>query len=88
MRLPSIALKLPWSTIVNYGLIDHQIVKYIALSALQKAHPDKKDIALKDLDIITATNLTESYFFVCSKQTTPNMSAIDAVLIPVVGISP
>ena len=51
--------------------------------ALQKAHPNKKDIAFEDLDkdlIITATNLTDSYFFVCSKQTTPNMSVIDAVV--------
>jgi len=43
----------------------------------------KKDITFKELDkdlIITATKLTDSYFFVCSKQTTPNMSAVDAVV--------
>jgi hypothetical protein len=50
---------------------------------LKKAYPGKKDITFKEIDkdlIITATNLTDSYFFVCSKQTTPNMSAVDAVV--------
>ena len=46
-------------------------------------YPDKNDITFKETDknlIITATNLTDSYFIVCSKQTTPNMSAVDAVV--------
>ena len=46
-------------------------------------HPDKKDITFKELNkdvIITATNLTDSYFFVASKQTTPEMSVIEAVV--------
>ena len=51
--------------------------------ALKTAHRDKHDITFKVLkkdDMITATNLTDSYFFVCSKQTTPNMSVIDATV--------
>ena len=83
VRLPSIALRLPWNTIFNYGLIDHQLIRDFALVFLKTAHPDKKDITFRELDkdvIITATNLTDSYFFVCSKQTTPNMSVIDAVV--------
>ena len=42
-----------------------------------------KNISFKELDkdvIITATNLTDSYFFVASKQTTPELSVIDAVV--------
>ena len=76
-------LKMPWNTIFNYGLIDHNIVREITLLALKTAHPDKNDITFNELEkdvIITATNLTDSYFFVCSKQTTPNMSVIDAVV--------
>ena len=83
LRAPSVILKMPWSTIFNYGLIDHSIVREIALLALKTAHPDRNGITFKELEkdvIITATNLTNSYFFVCSKHTTPNMSLIAAVV--------
>ena len=83
LRAPSMILKMPWNTIFNYGLIDHSIVREITLLALKTAHPDRNDITFKELEkdvIITATNLTDSYFFLCSKQTTPNMSVIDAVV--------
>ena len=83
LRAPSMILKMPWNTIFNYGLIDHSIVREITLLALKTAHPDRNDITFKELEkdvIITATDLTDSYFFVCSKQTTPNMSVIDAVV--------
>ena len=76
-------LEEPWNTIFNYGLKDHSVVRGITLLALKTAHPDKNDITFQELEkdvIITATNLTDSYFFVCSKQTTPNMSVIDAVV--------
>ena len=51
--------------------------------ALRMTHPDKKDITFKELQkdvVVTATNLTDSYFFVASKQTTPEMSVIEAVV--------
>ena len=59
VRLPSIALRLPWNTIFDYGLIDHQIIRDFAIVFLKTAHPDKKDITFRELDkdvIITATN--------------------------------
>ena len=62
-------MKMPWSAIVNYGLINSNIVKDICLLVLGTIHPDKKDITVKELQedvIITATNLTDSYFFVAS----------------------
>ena len=83
VRTPGILLRMPWNAIVNYGLIDSNIVKEICLIVLRTIHPDKKDITVKELQkdvIITATNLTDSYFFVASKQTTPEMPVIEAVV--------
>ena len=83
LRTPGILLRMPWNAIVNYGLINSDIVKEMCMISLRMIHPDKKDITFKELDkdvIITATNLTDSYFFVASKQTTPEMSVIDAVV--------
>jgi predicted acylesterase/phospholipase RssA len=83
LRIPELAFKLPWNTFINYGLISNDIVRDIALLTLKASHIDKEDITFKELErdlIITGTNLSDSYFFVCSKQTTPNMSVIDAVV--------
>ena len=83
LRIPGILMRMPWNAIVNYGLINSNIVKDICLLVLRTIHPDKKDITFKELQkdvIITATNLTDSYFFVASKQTTPEMSVIEAVV--------
>jgi predicted acylesterase/phospholipase RssA len=83
LSTPGIALKIPWNAMINYGLVNNSIVRYVAVLGLQTAHPDKNDITFRELEkdvIITATNLTDSYFFVCSKQTTPNMSVIDAIV--------
>ena len=83
MRIPGIALKLPWNIVFNYGLINNEIVREVAVIILHAVYPDRNDITFKELDkdlIITATNLTDSYFWVASKQTTPNMSVIDAVM--------
>jgi len=83
MRIPGIALKLPWNIVFNYGLINNEILRDFAVIILHTVYPDRDDITFKELDkdlIITATNLTDSYFWVASKQTTPNMSVIDAVM--------
>jgi predicted acylesterase/phospholipase RssA len=83
LRTPGILLRMPWNAIVNYGLINSDILKDVCLIVLRTMHPDKKDITFKELQkdvIITATNLTDSYFFVASKQTTPEMSVIEAVV--------
>jgi len=83
MRIPGIALKLPWNIVFNYGLINNEILRDFAVIILHAVYPDRDDITFKELDkdlIITATNLTDSYFWVASKQTTPNMSVIDAVM--------
>ena len=64
-------------------MINSDIVKEMCMISLRMIHPDKKEITFKELDkdvIITATNLTDSYFFVASKQTTPEMSVIEAVV--------
>jgi predicted acylesterase/phospholipase RssA len=81
--LPSMVFWLPYNVLFRYGLINSVLIREFVLLVLEKAHPGKKDITFKELDkdlIITATNLTDSYFFVCSKQTTPTMSAVDAVV--------
>lgn len=81
--LPSMIFWLPFNVLFRYGLINSVLIREFVLLVLNKAYPDKKDITFKELDkdlIITATSLTDSYFFVCSKQTTPNMSAVDAVV--------
>lgn len=83
MRIPGIGLKLPWNIVFNYGLISNEIVREIVVIILHAVYPNRDDITFKELDkdvIITATNLTDSYFWVASKQTTPNMSVIDAVM--------
>ena len=67
----------------KYGLINSDIVRDIAVIALKAARPTKTDIRFKELErdlIITATNLTDSYLIVASKQTTPEMSVINAVM--------
>ena len=67
----------------RYGLINSVLIREFVLLFLDKAYPGRKDITFNELEKdlkITATNLTDSYFFVCSKQTTPNMSAVDAVV--------
>ena len=82
-RTPGLALKLPWNTIFNYGLISNDIVRDFAVIGLTAIYPDKEDITFAELDrdlIITGTNLSDSYFCVFSKQTTPRMSVIDAVV--------
>ena len=71
LRAPAMILKMPWNTIFNYGSIDHSIVRELTLLGLKTAHPDTKDITFKGLEkdlMITATNLTDSYFFVGSKK--------------------
>jgi hypothetical protein len=76
-------LWLPYNVLFRYGLINSVLIREFVMLVLNKAHPGKKDITFKELDkdlIITATNLTDSYFFVCSKQTTPHMSAVEAVV--------
>ena len=84
LRIPGILMRMPWNAIVNYGLINNiNIVKDICLIVLRTIHPDKKGLAFEEVQndvIITATNLTDSYFFVASKQTTPEMSVIEAVV--------
>ena len=87
-RIPFILLKLPWNVLINYGLISSDIVRELALMGLHMAHPDKSDITFAELErdlIITAINITDSYFWVASKQTTPNMSVIDAVVYSCTG---
>jgi predicted acylesterase/phospholipase RssA len=82
-NIPSMVMWLPWNVLFKYGLIDSNVVRELVMLILKKAYPDKKDITFKEIDkdlIITATNLTDSYFIVCSKQTTPNMSVIQAVV--------
>lgn len=82
-QLPSVFFWLPFNVLFRYGLINSVLIREFVLLFLDKAYPGRKDITFKELDkdlIITATNLTDSYFFVCSKQTTPNMSAVDAVV--------
>ena len=62
---PSMILKMPWYTIFTYGLIDHNIVREITLFALKTTHPDKNDVTFTRLEkdlVITATNLSNSYF--------------------------
>ena len=69
-------------------MVDSSIVRELAMLALNKAYPDKKDITFKEIDkhlIVRTTNLTDSYFIVRSKQTTPNMSVVDAVVHPCCG---
>jgi len=76
-------MKIPWNVVFNYGLIQSDVVRVKAKLLLQTAYPEKKDITFKELPkdvIIPATNLTDSYFFIASKQTTPEMSVIDAVV--------
>jgi hypothetical protein len=87
-RIPFILLKLPWTVLINYGLVSSDIVRELALMGLRMAHPDKSDIMFAELErdvIITAINITDSYFWVASKQTTPNMSVIDAVVYSCTG---
>ena len=82
-RIPVMLLKMPWNTIVHYGLVSSDIVREMALSVLHTVYPDKNDITFDEIEkyvIITAVNLTDSYFFVASKQTTPKMSVVDAVV--------
>ena len=82
-QIPYLIMKIPWNVVFNYGLIQSDVVRVIAKLLLQTAYPDKKDITFKELPkdvIIPATNLTDSYFFIASKQTTPEMSVIDAVV--------
>ena len=81
-QLPSMVVKLPWNICYNYGIIPHEIVRDFAKHILQTVYPDKEDILFEELNkklIITATNLSDSYFFIASKQTTPKMSVLDAV---------
>ena len=57
---------MPWNTIFDYGLIDHNIVRGTPLLALKTAHPDKHGITFFELEkdvMITATNLSGSHFF-------------------------
>ena len=42
LRTPGTLLRMPWNAIVNYGLIDSNIVKEICLIVLRTIHPDKK----------------------------------------------
>ena len=87
-RIPFILLKLPWNFLVQYGLVSSDIVREFAISILHIVHPDKNDITFAELErnvIITAINMTDSYFWVASKQTTPNMSVIDAVVYSCTG---
>ena len=82
-QLPSMFFWLPYNVLFRYGLINSVLIREFVMLVLNKAHPGKKDITFKELDkdlIITATNLTDSYYFVCSKQTTPTMSAVEAVV--------
>ena len=42
LRIPGILMRMPWNAIVNYGLINSNIVKDICLLVLRTVHPDKK----------------------------------------------
>ena len=64
MKIPSVAIWLPWNTLFKYGLVDIGIVRAVTMLFLSKAYPDKKNITFKEIDkdlIITAANLTKSY---------------------------
>ena len=48
LRTPGILLRMPWNAIINYGLIDSDIVKDICMIGLRMIHTDKKDITFKE----------------------------------------
>jgi NTE family protein len=71
-KTSSIIMWLPWNVLFKYGMIDSEVVRDMVMLILKKAYPGKKDITFKEIDkdlIITATNLTDSYFlYVLSRQ--------------------
>jgi predicted acylesterase/phospholipase RssA len=82
MRLPFIAMKVPWNLVMNFGLVHNDVLRQGVLMILREVYPLKNDITFKDLDkdlIIPFTVLTDSYYVVGSRYSTPDMSVVDAV---------
>lgn len=82
IRLPFIALKIPWNLVMNFGIAHSDVVRQGTLIFLREAYPNMNDITFREIPkglIIPFTILNNSFYIVSSKQSTPNMSVIDAV---------
>ena len=82
-RLPLITAQIPFNLLTRFGLLDSGLIRQLILGALKKAYPTKNDISFKDIPhdlIIPFTILNNSYYIVGSKYSTPDMSAVDAVV--------
>ena len=82
-RLPIITAQIPYNLLTRFGLLDSGLIRQLILGALKKAYPTKNDISFREIShdlIIPFTILNNSYYIVGSKYSTPDMSAVDAVV--------